>query len=334
MRNAILIFILLLLSSCEKIVKFNEDDVKFDGLVVNALASTDSVFSVSVTKAYPFYNKQAILGGSDHWVYQALQEEMYEQFYRDSATVADANVSLSINHNKTVTMSYDKEKYCYVSSYIPQSGDCIKITIENRGISTTSNEIEIPNYPHLEIMSYTKMYSPKNSTITDDGLYDSMGKDTIARVTLKICDPSYENNFYRLKVRSYALSSYENGEIAYIHNDIFTSDNEIFFDNQLFRSYRGWPAFFSNVFSDQHFNGENYEFTVESRLRRGDPYTNHLIIELQSITKDLYYYLKSTMLYRITEQDAFTEPIHIHSNIKNGWGILGGLSSDKHIIYL
>ena len=89
MRNAILIFILLLLSSCEKIVKFNEDDVKFDGLMVNALASTDSVFSVSVTKAYPFYNKQAILGGNDHWVYQALQEEMYEQFTNGCTTRDD-----------------------------------------------------------------------------------------------------------------------------------------------------------------------------------------------------------------------------------------------------
>ncbi|MDD4657239.1 MAG: DUF4249 family protein, partial [Bacteroidales bacterium] len=46
------------------------------------------------------------------------------------------------------------------------------------------------------------------------------------------------------------------------------------------------------------------------------------------------YYLKSTMLYRITEQDAYTEPISIYSNIEDGWGILGAVSSDTHYLRL
>ncbi|MFA7136482.1 MAG: DUF4249 family protein, partial [Bacteroidales bacterium] len=108
----------------------------------------------------------------------------------------------------------------------------------------------------------------------------------------------------------------------------------IFKDEQLNKGYRGWPAYFSNIFSDHLFNGKDYEFIVESRLRKGDEGTNYIVVELQSITKELYYYLKSIMLYRITEQDAYTEPISIYSNIEDGWGILGAVSSDTHYLRL
>lgn len=119
-----------------------------------------------------------------------------------------------------------------------------------------------------------------------------------------------------------------------MHNDIFSSADIIFKDEQLTKENRGWPAYFSNVFSDQLFNGREYEFTVESRLRKGTAGSNYVVVELQSITGDLYSYLKSVMLYRITPQDSYTEPIMIYSNIEGGWGIFGGVSTDRHIISL
>jgi len=54
-----------------------------------------------------------------------------------------------------------------------------------------------------------------------------------------------------------------------------------------------------------------------------------VMVELQAITPEFYRYLKSVELYRVTESDAFSEPIQIYSNVKNGWGIFGSLSSQR-----
>ena len=43
-------------------------------------------------------------------------------------------------------------------------------------------------------------------------------------------------------------------------------------------------------------------------------------IELQSITPDFYHYLNSVWIYRITDRDAYSETVLIHSNVDNGWG--------------
>lgn len=115
------------------------------------------------------------------------------------------------------------------------------------------------------------------------------------------------------------------------YSDIYTSSDVIFMDEQLTQSYGGWAAHFSNIFDDHLFDDKEYTFSVETHLRYGE--CPHEVIGLQPIKRDLCYYLKSMMVYRITDQDAYTEAIQIYCNINNGWGILGGLSTEKHIVY-
>lgn len=325
--------LLLSMAGCEKIIEFDQGNILIDGITINALAVSDTVFTASISKAFPFYSMKA-LEGDVFWIYDGSLEGQYEQLYKDSALIKDAIVQLSVNDTQQYKMTYDSDTYTYKSTYIPKGGDRLMMSVESIDFPIAKSEIQIPHSQKIEIISYVKTYSPNNDRIVEGDMFDYMGQDTIARITLKIYDPAQSQNFYRLKVRGYALSYYDNGDLAYMHNDIYTSEDAIFKDVQLDKGYRGWPAYFSNVFSDQLFNGKEYEFTVESRLRKGDPGTNHMVVELQSITKELYYYLKSTMLYRITPQDAYTEPILIYSNIENGWGILGGVNTDRHVILL
>ena len=57
-----------------------------------------------------------------------------------------------------------------------------------------------------------------------------------------------------------------------------------------------------------------------------------VMVELQALSPELYRYLKSVELFRITENDAFSEPVQIYSNVQNGWGIFGALSYDRHFV--
>lgn len=82
------------------------------------------------------------------------------------------------------------------------------------------------------------------------------------------------------------------------------------------------------MFAGTAAGGPGYECTVTTRLRKGDVGKRIVEVELQSLTEDLYYYLKSVMLYQVylqTINDAQTEAVQIHSNVDGGFGIAGGL---------
>ncbi len=161
-------------------------------------------------------------------------------------------------------------------------------------------------------------------------------QDTIARITLRITDPANTTDYYRLKVRSAGILN----EI-YIFKDSFSSDDVLFKNVSLHKGYQGWTAGMSNVFNDNLINGKTYEFTVESRLRETRPVTEEgmvdpenkwIVVELQSISAEFFNYLNSVWLYRITDRDAYSEAVQIYSNVTDGYGIVGALATEKHII--
>ena len=136
----------------------------------------------------------------------------------------------------------------------------------------------------------------------------------------------------------------------YRMQDIFYSTDALFIDNRLNINFGGWPAHFSNVFdntlltSDYTFIVDSPKFTINQGRGFNEIYESiktkpgrfyyspKVMVELQAITRDLYRYFKSMELYRISSSDEFAEPVKIHSNVKNGWGIFGALSYDRHLL--
>lgn len=57
-----------------------------------------------------------------------------------------------------------------------------------------------------------------------------------------------------------------------------------------------------------------------------------VIIELQSISKDLYYYIKSIDGANNITSGLFTEPVQVYSNINDGVGIWGMYASSVDTI--
>ncbi len=77
------------------------------------------------------------------------------------------------------------------------------------------------------------------------------------------------------------------------------------------------------VFNDGTFNGEE----VVLDLKLDDTYIeldNHLIyVRFSKITRDAYLNFKTRKAYQDAENNPFAEPVTIHSNIENGFGIFG-----------
>ena len=168
----------VLATSCEKIIDFHHSDVVIDGITINALAVADTVFTASVSKAYPFYKVGAI-SGEGFWIYEGLLQGEYEQFFKDSAIVKDALVKLQVNGTQQYNMKYDPVSYSYKSTYIPKEGDQLKVHVEYGIFPIANAEVQVPQSQKIEVVQWEKVYS-KNNYRTDDGdLYDYTGQDTV-----------------------------------------------------------------------------------------------------------------------------------------------------------
>mgnify|MGYP001193086865 FL=1 len=310
----LLLFLIAFLSSCEKIIEF-EGKITNSKITVNAVATPDTVFVAGIS--------------SELFFTELIPERSWESLYPDFV-LENAEATITVNGRDTYPMQYNPESLNYEGTYIPAEGDEILLNISAPDLEPVQSVTVVPEKGKLEILSTEVLYS-ENYMAFDDWM-DIAALDTIMRITAKITDPPGELNYYRLKVRSigYYLDT-SNGEDGYFMSDVFSSADVIFKDERLVKRYWGWPAGFSNVFDDHLFDGKEYTFTIESRMRWGSD--QHVTVELQAITRELYNYLKSVMLYRITDQDSYTESIQIYSNVNGGYGILGALNGEKHILY-
>lgn len=308
----------VLLSGCEKILEF-EGEITEPKIVITALANPDTLFSVRIAHSTFFTyvspeDQDAIIDG----VPVSADER---------AIIKDAGVSCTVNGTQTFSMPYNPDTKSHESGYRPLPGDRITLNVAAEGYADAGAEVEMPARVRLEILGKEVLYS-KVSVVYDEWV--ESGLDTIMRIRMKLVDPPGVANYYRLKVRSmadYTAVTPDETIEGYLQNDVFTSSDVIFQDERLVKRYGGWPAGFSNVFDDHLFDGKEYECFVETRM----PGENNprVVVELQSITRDFYNYLKSVMLYRITDRDSYTESIQIYSNVDGGYGILGGLSGEK-----
>jgi hypothetical protein len=85
--------------------------------------------------------------------------------------------------------------------------------------------------------------------------------------------------------------------------------------NRDYESYSQWGSFFNSM-------GWG---TEEEQARRVE-----IVVELQSISRDYYHYLRTRNLSERTGDNPFGEPIQIFNNIQNGIGILGGYTSSVY----
>lgn len=284
--------------------------------------------------------------------------EMYKNYVNRTAAAI-----IKVNDKDEYTLTFNEFNCMYESDYVAKEGDVIQLYAEGytdslqRNKRTIKSTISIPEKPEIELLDiryeYKKVPGEWNGISWQ---YLGGDIDTVAYITLKLHDFSKKKNYYKLKIRTYSLFNeyrgdrwdwtdpgsgtdedgwFLNGEYVDIPpqgefiwhlNDIYRSNDVLFRDERLSRGFSGWSEKFSNVFDDKLFNDGEYIVEVETRILRGTD--RKIRIELQSLTEDYYQFLKSWMVFRITSDDDFAEQIYIHSNVKNGYGIVGAINSD------
>lgn len=316
---------LILLASCEKDIEFKGEMSK-PLLVVNGFITPDSVIKVQVSKSRFFLSKAE----------------------RTFPKVTDAKVSLYINNSLLETIPHTAEGM-YVSSIKPLPGDVVKIVVEKSGETTVNSETTVPKKVFIVKIDTLNSKIIYTSGYYDGGTYqtDSAHTSTETNMLLKFSDNINERNFYRISMR--IVEHYEDSiaeKSHYLSSDdiVFGTDNTNPLDGGF--SYNRYYEF-----SDDVFNGKNYGLKIShyrSEYRKPDENTKpgyedpnapkiplrvEYFIQLQSISRDYFFYLRS-LSKNSDSVPFFTEPVQIHSNVENGIGIFGSYSIHEHKVVI
>ena len=266
------------------------------------------------------------------------------------------------------SMGYVCDYHPQVNDHVKITAKYNKLNDDNSAQSSSeaTAQTTVPAKPKIEVLKHEVLNDGSYYQINQLMSYS----DTIMRITCNISDVG-GNQYYRLRIRGERscintinlnpdFFDKDHAELLYyVMQDVFFSDDALFVDSRLNKNFGGWKAYFSNVFDNSIMRGESYDFTVDSPMppafsasfpkkskenpdgsytivtdlnEGGEQFAPRVMVELQAISPELYRYLKSVELYRVTESDAFSEPLQIYSNVRNGWGIFGSMSIQRLFI--
>lgn len=136
-------------------------------------------------------------------------------------------------------------------------------------------------------------------------------------------DPQLAKNYYRLQVIGRRFGPDDPNNPDRLPVPVYYTFKNADFGG---RYLDGYPEEYTEYyFDDALFNGQNKEIKVEF-FPADAVDTNTYQLVVTALSESAYRYFKSRQASIDNDSDPFTEPSIILSNIKNGFGIVGGLS--------
>lgn len=326
MKPVLFLCILLLASSCMKEVDL-EHLRPAPKLVLNSVVSNGDILKASLSRTWFYTDKRPNL-------------------------LLEARMSLYINDHfkEEMTLNMDANDYYsygnYVSSYIPVSGDKVRIEVEKEGFNRVVAEEIVPFKPDLISLK-------AESFIRND--YNSQDTQSRYKITFRD-EPSASNCYLIMVYRGYPYYEYEDYEKPPVYKGRYTWHSESIdyssdpvFDNKISILDRvmgnDWlSGNGGRPFSDELFNGKEYTMTLESNIwyshnpifpQPEEYLPDSVRVYLYTITEPYYKYLSAlTSLYDGSLNNdladiGLAEPVRVFCNIDGGLGILGAACVDS-----
>jgi len=179
-------------------------------------------------------------------------------------------------------------------------------------------QVALPNYTTAFGEGLAKEAIPITNVV-----FDSISHD----LAFTFQDPPTKEDYYLITARA-ITNDYS---IYYSTNDVVI---DFFEDNSFDDPFGGSGEKFGEkgYMSDQYFNGKTktVRITIEEDLVYFPE--GRFYIELWRISEDLYNHQR-TKAIAWTSENPFSEPVQIHSNIENGYGIVGTAAVSREQFY-
>ncbi len=263
-------------------------DVSDPRLVLQGIVELDSTFKVKLERSVFFLDSSP----------------QTEHAINSGAIVVVKN--LNTNESFTLTQS-DGDGY-YVFPFNVTAGTNYSIEVAHPEYKSIGAE--------MKTLSGVQIVSLDTSSVMQNS-------ESILKYELKWNDPASEENYYMIQVMATQIWDTETYTFP-----IFIGSKDAAVDNAQNTDIDGSVGYAEYLLiSDQSFNGalKTLRFESQNPFFFGSEQTT-LHVELISMTKEVYQYRKSISLFM--QQDFFSEPVKIFSNILNGFGIFGFASRD------
>jgi hypothetical protein len=298
------ILIMLVISACEKIEKIENFPKTPSKIAVNCLMVPDSGITVTI------YKSLSILDNAPN---KALEKAKLEIFKDGNLMSTLAGANLSTNY--------------YFPDLKPEPGHSYKLVASMNGYETVSAIADIPVAAEIKKLSTSVYDTSSFSWNGSERYYYSKGK-----LLLEVKDKEGTSNYYKLSMYKleYYYSINELGDTI----ETFTYKNPLqYINNEATHPLIEFSEEFSYYFSDQFVDGKNFSIELPINYTGNTPGTN-IIVEFSTLSRDYYLFRQSLKKFNESQNNPFSEPIKVYSNIENGYGIFaGGTTTTREIRY-
>ena len=320
----------LFLTSCEKEIEFKGEQTD-PKLVINGLMEPGQPVKANISKSYFFLDNPATTAPNDLVATLYVNGNPIGELMQQTDTIFLGGYTYDELGN---IIPYYKLTTSFVNDYRPHSGDIIKITASANGfddVEATTSPLPKAVEPqiHTEVTRWDAWYQHEYNYETNEMEEDSTLWIWVnVDLTLDITDPNPgQGDYFKIRIENRKVDMYSLNSIrTYFEYDdpVFGSalpDNEYIDFDDLETKPQG-------VFTDVLFDGRSYQLKLKMRVEMTvdeeyDPDFFQLPIRLEHLSKEYYYYLNTCDQGDMSMQ-IWAEPIQTYSNVKGGYGIVGG----------
>ncbi len=319
----LLAFMVILFSGCEKELKIKPDDFP-PMLVLNGVVEQDSIICINVSRTAGLNEVYSI-------------EDLF---------VIDAKVKLYDGDNFIEEMQHDSIGF-YSASISAQGGHKYSIKVEKDKYPEATAYLDFSNVPAFEISNFS--FERTDSLYTYD--IPEPGGEVLLKMfrvyyDLSLTDNGEENNYYSFN----AMTKYQ--YIIHIHNDeglegVELTDLKYQDVGAYIKDWTEWEKYNEQYFGQGIWNNPGYAFkAIDDNMFNGqcekiefysffDTFEiSDLSIVVKSYPVSLVKYLESVELYQNVDDNPYSEPVNIYSNVENGAGFVCGVPSSKIVFDL
>jgi len=289
MKRLFYILPLFLLIACEKTINYDLPDEGQKLTLASLIASNNLEANIGLT--------EFILSTKDPDSYvKADSLNVYE----------NNNLIRQISPINFASDSLNPDRFfIYRMSYNFKPGSTYKLEAFKEGYSPVTGRTRIPFPPIVGRASYER---------TND------------KITFTIADEfEGEENFYRIRL----YQSSTNGSLIEIPISTFDPVLEIYdFSFVDFFDFEEGERVGAQAFlRDEFFDGSFKEITIYDAFGYSGSQVSPLILEVTALPRDQYRWEITKEISDFTSDNPFSEPVQVHSNIENGFGIVGSETS-------
>jgi hypothetical protein len=280
-----LIVIILSLNNCETVVDVN---IKPEPprLTLNCAFTSDSIWQASLTLSH-----------------NILDETPFP-------VVKNAKIIVFREDSPYDTLVYDQDNgiYSSASDKKPEQNQLYKIKVQVDDHEIAAQSI-LPNAVPL-----TKVEVKHEAGAPNDGFFSENDSYTI-EVTFQ--DNPFSADYYELILFQRRTGYTQTRDTIILYNAIDTYTNDEAFKSAIDQSL---------IINDNLFNGKEVTIKVKGRFLHY-PITGRDVkafLHFRVLSPELYHYRITSIVQETNSGDPFSQPVHVYTNIENGYGIFGG----------